>query len=102
MNRIFSNGHKSDYVINPFNTLIAGASQLFLAAPYFTHAAPILQAAKNGKSIRLLVGLNPATSPEALRSVHGIPGLAVRYLTGRFHAKIYIFDDAALLGSSNL
>lgn len=26
----------------------------------------------------------------------------MRYLTHRFHAKIYIFDDAALLGSSNL
>jgi len=31
-----------------------------------------------------------------------LPNLSVRYLTHRFHAKIYIFDDAALLGSSNL
>ncbi len=50
----------------------------------------------------MLVGLNLATSPRALRDVHGIPNLAVRYLTSRFHAKIYIFDDAVLLGSSNL
>jgi hypothetical protein len=26
----------------------------------------------------------------------------VRYFTGRFHAKIYVFDEAALIGSSNL
>jgi phosphatidylserine/phosphatidylglycerophosphate/cardiolipin synthase-like enzyme len=26
----------------------------------------------------------------------------VRYFTRRFHAKIYVFDEAALVGSSNL
>jgi hypothetical protein len=89
-------------VIAPFEKLIAGTSQLFLAAPYFTMAAPLLQAVKKGKTIQLLVGLNTATSPEALRQVHEVPGLAVRYLTSRFHAKIYIFGETALLGSSNL
>ena len=102
MTRIFSNGSRSDYVINPFDRLIAGSSQLFLAAPYFTLADPLLQAVKKGKTIQLLVGLNAATSPDALRKVHEVPGLAVRYLTSRFHAKIYIFGEAALLGSSNL
>jgi hypothetical protein len=102
MTRIFSNGPRKDYVINPFNKLIASASRLHLAAPYFTYADPILEAVKNGKSVQLLVGLNAATSPDALRKVHEIPNLAVRYLTRRLHAKIYIFDYAALLGSSNL
>src|SRR5690348_13168186 len=102
MNRIFSNGPRKDYVINPFSRLIAGASRLHLAAPYFTHADPILDAVKHGKSVQLLIGLNAATSPDALRKVHEVPNLAVRYLTSRFHAKIYLFDDTALLGSSNL
>jgi len=102
MSRIFSNGSRSDFVINPFERLIAGASQLSLAAPYFTLADPLLNAVKKGKTIQLLVGLNAATSPEALRKVHEVPGLAVRYLTSRFHAKIYIFGETALLGSSNL
>lgn len=102
MYRIFSNGPRKDFVINPFQRLMAGASRVYLAAPYFTHTAPILEAAKQGKSVQLLIGLNAATSPDALRKVHELPGIAVRYLTGRFHAKIYIFDDAALLGSSNL
>ena len=100
--RIYSNGPRKDYVINPFNKLTADASQLYLAAPYFTQADAVLNAVKSGKSVQLLVGLNSATSPDALRMVHEIPGLAVRYLTNRFHAKIYIFNDAALLGSSNL
>lgn len=102
MARVFSNGPRRDYVINPFERLIAGASQLFLAAPYFTLAEPLLEAVKKGKTVQLLVGLNAATSPDALRKVHEVPGLAVRYLTSRFHAKIYIFGETALLGSSNL
>ena len=102
MNRIFSNGGKSDFVINPFDRLIAHSSQVYLAAPYFTLPDPIVEAANKGKSIQLLVGLNAATSPRALAMVLGVPGIALRYLTRRFHAKIYIFDECALLGSSNL
>jgi len=34
--------------------------------------------------------------------VHGLQNIAVRYLTRRFHAKIFIFDSCALVGSSNL
>lgn len=102
MSRIFSNGTAKDFVFNPFSRLTAGSSALHLAAPYFTEATPILEAAKAGKKVQLLVGLNQATSPEALQALFGIPGLAIRYLTRRFHAKIFVFDNAALLGSSNL
>jgi len=102
MSRIFSNGPRSDYVINPFSRMIAESSNLHLAAPYFTQAEPLLEAANNGKSVQLLIGLNEATSPQALRKIHEVSGIAIRYLTSRFHAKIYIFDTNALLGSSNL
>ena len=100
--RIFSNGPRKDFVANFFNKLISASSRLYLAAPYFTTADPILNAEKSGKSVQLLIGLNSVTSPDALKKVHEVPNLAVRYLTSRFHAKIYIFEDAALLGSSNL
>ena len=79
---------------------LQASARLHLAAPYFTLADPVLAAVKAGKSVQLLVGLNAATSPQALNRVHAIQGLAVRI--NRFHAKIYIFDNAALLGSSNL
>lgn len=101
MKRIFSNGPQRDYVINPLTRLAARSSRLYLAAPYFTLAEPIVDAIRGGKQVQLLVGLNSATSPEALRRVHALNGVNIRYLTHRFHAKIYVFDDAALVGSSN-
>lgn len=102
MVRIFTNGPRKDYVINPFQELAGGASQIYLAAPYFTKPEPILDAVKKGAQVRLLIGLNESTTPQALAQVNGKPGIAVRYFTGRFHAKIFIFDDVAILGSSNL
>ena len=102
MNRVNSNRGANDYVINSFRALSEQSSQLYLAAPYFTASDLIQEAVDDAKSVNLLVGLNAATSPNALRKVHGQPSVAVRYLTHRFHAKIYLFENAALLGSSNL
>lgn len=73
-----------------------------LAAPYFTDSDRVLKAIGDGRTVRLIVGLNSATSPFALAKLQNIPGLMVRYLTSRFHAKIFIFDNYAMLGSSNL
>lgn len=100
--RIFSNGDGRDAVLNPFNARLRRASNVHLAAPYFTWADSIVEAARKGASVQLLVGLNSVTTPNALAAVRGISGLSVRYLTHRFHAKIYIFDNDAMLGSSNL
>ncbi|MFC3069405.1 phospholipase D family protein [Phenylobacterium soli] len=102
MKRIYSNGASRDYVIKPFERLIARASRLHLAAPYFTAADTVIAAVAAGKSVQLLVGLNSATSPSALAQVLRAPNISIRYLTHRFHAKIYLFDDAAILGSANL
>jgi hypothetical protein len=102
MRRVFSNGPSKDYVINPFNRLIGGSARLHLAAPYFSVAEPIVDAARAGKPVQLLIGLNVATNPAAVAATLGLPNLSVRYLTHRFHAKIYIFDEAALIGSANL
>ena len=102
MTRILSNGGHGNFVMNPFSELLHDASSVQLASPYFTHADPLRAAARDGGSIRLLVGLNPVTTPSALREIHEVPGIQIRYLTHRFHAKIYIFDGAALLGSANL
>lgn len=102
VNRIYSNGGGDDFVINPFRDLCEQSSELYLAAPYFTASDLILEAVDEGKSVSILVGLNAATSPKALREVYDRRSVAVRYLTHRFHAKIYLFENAALLGSSNL
>ena len=102
MSRIHTNGPSKDYVIKPFERLAHEAKQIQLAAPYFTRHDPVVAAAKSGKSVRLLIGLNNATSPESVTAVVDVPNLQVRFLTDRFHAKVYLFDGVALLGSSNL
>ncbi len=99
---IYSNRSARDLVRNPFDRLTGQSTSLWLAAPYFTGAAALLAAAEAGKPIRLLVGLNAATSPESLARILKHSNANVRYLTYRFHAKIYVFDDGVLLGSSNL
>ena len=63
MNRIFSNGPNKDFVINPFTHLIAGSSRLYLAAPYFTQPDQLLEAAREGKAVQLLIGLNEGIRP---------------------------------------
>jgi hypothetical protein len=50
---------------------------LFLAAPYFDHVAPILEAAREGKTVQLLIGLNSATNPDAVGKAVGATGVAV-------------------------
>jgi phosphatidylserine/phosphatidylglycerophosphate/cardiolipin synthase-like enzyme len=103
MGRVFSNGPSKDFVINPFTKLAAEATRVFIAAPYVTRTDDLIQAARRGTRVDLLVGLNTATSPAALAAVQHEPNIRVRYYTHRrFHAKIYLFDAAAMVGSSNL
>jgi hypothetical protein len=100
--RIFSNGPVlKDFVVNPFLELVSKSTSLLVAAPFVTKTDELIQAAKNGKSVKLIVGVNTSTSPEALSAAYNVPNLEIRYFTDRFHAKIYIADDAALLGSSS-
>lgn len=73
-----------------------------IAAPYVTKTDQLVAAANAGKKISIIVGINECTSPQALTPLMGLPNCAVRYFTTRFHAKIYVFDEAALIGSSNL
>ena len=101
MSRIFSNGPSKDCVDEPFAEMLKKSNRASLAAPYFTDARMLVDAAQNGTEIKLLVGLNLSTSPNALRSVHNRDGIKIKHYEN-FHAKIYIFDNAALLGSANL
>jgi hypothetical protein len=102
MNRLFSNRGSANYVINPYQEQTNRSIEILIAAPYVTKTEQIVIAAQAGKKIKLIVGINECTSPKALRALMGLQNCAVRYFTARFHAKIYVFDDAALIGSSNL
>ncbi len=103
MSRIFSNSpRRHDYVQNSYARMVKGSKSVWVAAPYVTQTDELVQAHKDGKEIKLLVGLNDCTSPKALEQVIGKSSFEVRYFTRRFHAKLYVFDSEALLGSSNL
>ena len=99
--RLYTNSGKQ-VVLNPFLALASQASELKLAAPYFCRSADISEKIDEGKRVSLIVGLNPITDPFALRQLLGRPGVAIRYFTHRFHAKIFLFDSKALVGSANL
>ena len=105
-NRIYSNGPNKDFVVNPFTRMLEESEYARLAAPYFTEGKSLVdqlvRAATKGKDIQLLIGLNAATDPKALRRIRKERRIIVRYLTRRFHAKIFIFEKGALLGSANL
>jgi len=102
MNRLFSNRGVSNYVMNPYQEQINRSSEILIAAPYVTKTDQLVAAAQAGKRISLIAGINECTSPQSLSALIGLPNCAVRYFTTRFHAKIYVFNDAALIGSSNL
>jgi hypothetical protein len=102
MNRLFSNRGVSNYVMNPYQEQINRSREILIAAPYVTKTDQLVAAAQGGRKISLIVGINECTSPQALFTLIGLPNCAVRYFTTRFHAKIYVFEEAALIGSSNL
>jgi hypothetical protein len=82
--------------------MVGSSKVIWVAAPYVTATDELQEAQKAGKEIRLIVGLNDCTSPNALRQVHDLASFGIRYFTRRFHAKLYVFDDEAIVGSSNL
>jgi len=89
-------------VFEAFDKKAAAAPSAMLATPYFWDADRVLAAAAGGRQVLLIVGLNTATSPHELARLRNVPGISVRYFTSRFHAKVYIFGEEALLGSANL
>ena len=88
--------------MNPHRQMVERSRTIWAAAPYVTTIDQLLEAQRAAKEIRLIVGLNDCTSPSALRQIHGLPNIGIKFFTRRFHAKFYLFDDQALLGSSNL
>jgi hypothetical protein len=102
MSRAFSNGPLKDFVVNPYRDLVFESTRVYAAAPYVTKTEDLLKAARKGTAVDLLVGLNSITNPDALKAIIDEPNVRIRYYTDRFHAKIYLFDGAALVGSSNL
>lgn len=99
----YGNTAESGFTINFF--VHAGMTPRvgLLAAPFFTTTTAIDELTKRGCDVRLVVRFSPVTTPEALRGAFENPNVKVRYFTdAKFHAKLYIVDEVALVGSANL
>lgn len=99
----YGNTPSTGYTINWFNDCAHNARNAFLASPFFTTFKPIETLTQRGCEVSLLVRLCSITVPVVLRMALADPRVRVRYYTDRhFHAKLYIIDDTALVGSANL
>lgn len=99
----YGNSVPSGFTIDYFNLNAPGAVEAYLASPFVTTFEPIRTLTAQGCKVRLLVRLCSITRPDVLRMALADPLVTVRYYTSRsFHAKLYIIDDMALVGSANL
>ncbi len=100
---IYANTRDTGFTINFFLNAGRSPRAALLAAPFFTTNDPINALTNRGCDVRLIVRFSPATTPEALRAAFENPRVKVRYFTdAKFHTKLYIVDDVALVGSANL
>jgi hypothetical protein len=99
----YGNSKSSGFTIEFFEQSGIEARQAFLACPFYTTYEPIQLLTKRGCKVQLLVRLCSTTLPSALREALKDPNVTLRYFTSRdFHAKLYVVDNVALIGSANL
>lgn len=100
---LYANTRDTGFTINFFLNAGPLPRSGLLAAPFFTTNDPITALTTKGCDVRLIVRFSPVTTPEALRLAFENDRVQVRYFTdAKFHTKLYIIDDAALVGSANL
>ena len=99
----YGNSAATGFSIDFFNLNAPGANQAFLASPFFSTFEPIRTLTERGCNVRLIVRLCSITPPHILWQTLTDPNVTVRYYTSQtFHAKLYIIDDVAMVGSANL
>lgn len=100
---VYANSRSSGFTISFFSTAGHGAMDALLASPFYSAYSAVEALSQLGCRVKLLVRLCETTTPDALRKAFQDPNVTVRYYTDRrFHAKLYIIGDSALVGSANL
>lgn len=103
LSELYANTGATGFTINFFLNAGPQPRSGLLAAPFFTTNDPIIALTDKGCDVRLIVRFSPITTPQALRQAFENPRVRVRYFTdSKFHTKLYIIDDTALIGSANL
>jgi PLD-like domain len=99
----YGNSKASGYTIDFFELTAPGAKSAMLASPFFSTYDPVERLTKRGCEVKLIVRLCSITPPGMIAKALADPLVTLRYFTSReFHAKLYIIDDQALVGSANL
>ncbi len=100
---VYGNSGTSGYTVDFFTLTAPGAKSAYLACPFFSTYEPIQKLTAQGCKVRLIVRLCSITPPPVLRRALDDKLVTIRYFTSRdFHAKLYIVDGHALVGSANL
>lgn len=103
LSELYANTGSTGFTINFFLNAGHNPNSGYLAAPFFTTNAPIKALTDKGCDVRLIIRFSPITTPQALRQAFENPRVKIRYFTdSKFHTKLYIVDDKALVGSANL
>lgn len=99
----YGNSKSSGYTIDFFELTAPGAKSAMLASPFFSTFDPIEKLTKRGCEVKLIVRLCSVTPPTVVAKAMADPLVTLRFFTSRaFHAKLYIVDDQAMVGSANL
>jgi hypothetical protein len=99
----YGNSKSSGYTIDFFELTAPGAKLALLASPFFSTYDPIEKLTKRGCEVKLIVRLCSITPPAVVAQAMSDPLVTLRFFTSRaFHAKLYIVDDQAMVGSANL
>lgn len=103
LKNVYSNTSRTGFTVDFFGHVFVNPKQALLAAPFFTTYSPIKRLTERGCQVSLIIRLCEATDPHALKQALSDPLVSIRYYTDRkFHPKLYIIDDVALVGSANL
>jgi hypothetical protein len=103
LSELYANTGATGFTINFFMNAGPHPRSGYLAAPFFTTNEPIKALTDKGCDVRLIIRFSPITTPQALRQAFENSRVKVRYFTiSKFHTKLYIIDDVALIGSANL
>ena len=105
MRQVLSNRpSQNDTTLNFFYWFAKSSSTASLACPFFTNTKPLEILLEAGASkIQLIIRLCEATSAKAVQQARKMDNVTIRYFTDpSFHAKFYIVDQTALVGSANM
>ena len=104
MSSVFANRtERRDFIVNEFERLAIEESDVYIATAFFTESDVVRRLVDKRCKVHLVVRLGFPTDPDAIARAMGLAHVQLRVYTGTgFHPKLYLFEDAALVGSANL